>query len=166
MITREQAIMIINQYSTKEGTFVFNYSFPSSLVPKDLKMERWLFLSALDVEQDELSYAIQDVIYDQLLSSDIIKREWNYIEYRNKDHLVNIIETIKYLENYQNQFDELQKKDEADLNETIDLINRIKKIEYKLIDEAEILLKIKENIETCVVEWGKKISDKNNWEGE
>jgi hypothetical protein len=164
MLTREQAIMIINQYVTKEGTFVFNYSFPSSLVPKDLKMERWLFLSALDIEQDELSYAIQDVIYDHLLSSSIARREWNYIEFKNENHLVSITDTIKFLENYQNQFDELQKNDEADLNETIDLINKIRKIEYKIIDEAEILLKIKEDIETCVLNWGKKISDKNNWE--
>jgi hypothetical protein len=166
MLTREHAIMVINQYITDKGTFVFNYSFPISLVPKDLNMERWLFLSALDVEQDELSYAIQDVIYDHLINIDIIKRTWNHIEFRNKDHIVDMIDTIKFLENYQNQFDELQKKDETDLNETVNLINRIQKIEFKLIDEAEILLKIKEDIETCVLNWGKKISDKNNWEGE
>lgn len=166
MLTREQATMVINQYATDEGTFVFNYSFPSSLVPKNITMKRWLFLSALDVEQDELSYAIQDVIYDHLIDSNVVKRTWNYIEFRNKNHIVDIKETIKYLENYQNQFDELQKKDDTDLNETIDLINRIKKLEYKLLDEAEILLKIKEDIETCVLNWGKKISDKSNWEGE
>lgn len=163
MLTREQAIMVINQYATNKGTFVFDFSFPHSVVPKDLEMENWLFLSALDVEQDELAYAIQDIIYNHLTSSDIVKREWNHIEFKNKDHLITLKDYIKYLENYQKQYNEMEKQGDVELNDMINVIEKIRKYEYKLIDEAEILINIKEDIDKCVLEWGKKLSDKNYW---
>lgn len=165
MLTREQAIMIINHYATNEGTFVFNFSFPLSIIPKDLEIEDWIFLSALDTEKDEFSYAIQEIIYEHLLSSQIVRRKYNFIEYRNTKHLINLKEYINFLENYQKQFDEIEKQDNVDLKEMVDVIEKIKKYEYKLIDEAEILINIKEDIDRCVLNWRKKLSNKDYWEG-
>ena len=165
MLTREQATMIINQYATNEGTFIFNFSFPLSVIPKDLEIENWLFLSALDVEKDEFSYDIQEVIYKHLVSSQVIRRKWNYIEYRNNEHLIHLKEYVKFLENYQNQYNNMEKQDNIELKEMVDVIEKIKKFEYKLIDEAEILINIKEDIDRCVLNWRKKLSNKDYWEG-
>ena len=166
LLTREQAIMIIDQYITKKGTFVFDFSFPFSAIPKDFEIENWLFRSALDIRQDELSFDVQNIVYSHLLSSKIIARKRNYIEFKNKDHIISLNDYIKYLENYQKQFDDMQDREDVELNDQINIINKIKKYEYKLIDEAEILLKIKEDIERCVLQWRKKVSDKNYWKGE
>lgn len=163
MLTREQAIMIINQYATKEGTFVFHFSFPSSKISTDLDTTSGLYHSKLEIKKDELSYDIQQIIYNHLLKSKIVARRNNYIEFRNNEHITHLLDTIKFLENYQNQYDEMEKKDNVELNDMVNVINKIRKFEYKLIDEAEILLQIKEDIETCVVDWGKKLSNKNNW---
>jgi len=165
MLTREQATMIINQYATNEGTFIFNFSFPLSVIPKDLEMENLLFLSALDVEKDEFSYDIQEIIYEHLVSSQVIRKKWNHIEYRNNEHLIHLKEYINFLENYQNQYNEMEKQDDVELKEMVNVIEKIKKFEYKLIDEAEILIKIKEDIDRCVLKWRSKLSNKNYWEG-
>ena len=165
MLTREQATMIINQYATNDGTFIFDFSFPLSVIPKDLEMENWIFLSAIDVEKDEFSYAIQEIIYEHLINSQIIRRKYNFIEYRNNEHLINLKYYIKFLENYQNKFNEMEKQTDVELEEMINVIEKIKKYEYKLIDEAEILINIKEDIDKCVLDWRKKLSNKDYWEG-
>lgn len=165
MLTRETAIEAIEKFITRKGTFVYNFSFPFSFIPKDLEMGNWLFQSSLDANKDSLSYDILQIIYNHLLSSNILNIEKNYIEFINTNHHISLLEIIDSLDRLQKEFNDLEKQDDIELNELIDISNKIKNYEYKLIDEAEILFNIEKDIESCLLEWKEKINNKNYWIG-
>lgn len=163
MLTREHAIMVIKQYRTKEDSFLFNFLFPKEFIPKDLNMEGWRFKSALQIKKDMMLVNIERIIHNYFVDCFVLDKTERYIEFTNVTERINLIEMIEELNNLQNNFDEKEKNNELELNELIELINKIKEYEYFIIDEAEKLLKLKEDIDACVYKYGIEINEKNNW---
>jgi hypothetical protein len=160
MLMREQAITILKNYTTNENEFIFPYSFPFHLVPKDLGLAEWELNGEIEMRDYTLKlivkYAIENFFPKALVISQTDK-ETIFV-----DDLINYRKMIKDLLYAQEEFDKT-KDDEKDIATYVNEMNFIRDTELLLIEKAEKLIELKEIIDTKIIEYGNKIKDKNNW---
>jgi hypothetical protein len=160
MLLREQAITVLKNYTTEDSKFIFPYSFPYHLIPQDLDMAEWELNGEIEIRDYTLKLIVKYAVENFFPKSLVInqsEKETIFV-----DDLIDYRKIINDLLLAQEEFDKTS-DDEKDIATYVNQMSYIKELELVIIDKAEVLLELKEIIETKIIEYGNQIKDKNNW---
>jgi hypothetical protein len=150
MLFREQAIEILKKYAKENKTFVIQHAFPYEIFDTEFNEDDWLIESNITVWKDifikEMRYSIEKcmekvfIIKQSIDETIIVTDSLNYIQ------------MIVDLQKAQEAFD-LIRDNENDLATFIKHTSFIQETENKIIDKAEIILKLEQAIKKTIEEF-------------
>lgn len=157
MLLREQAINVIKKYVNEDNNIIFAYAFPYHIIPNEIKND-WDYESQLIIKEEIFRSEIRYAVFDFEEPIEIINQSTNEIIFRPKDKITYHY-FINKLETLQEQFD-TENDGNMEIEKFINSMNTLTDLEIFLIEQAKMILELKESFDKKITEHTEYIKEK------